>query len=182
METKEVKHLLQRFFDGDSTVSEERKLEAYFRSGEVAEELEEYTGFFGGISELANTAADENSIDDRIMDYILENESQEKSKYRWMWKTVTGIAASIIIVVGGILLYQQQDETYEDTFESPEVAYAYAEQTLEYVSSKYNKGLAELSNFDKLQTASQPLREGVKPINAFYEYVEQMSREKSQKE
>lgn len=182
METKEVKQLLQRFFNGESSASEERKLETYFRSGKVAEELEEYAGFFEGINELARATEDDNSIEDQVMDYILENELQEKSKYRWMWKTVTGIAASIIIVVGGLLLYQQQDETYKDTFERPEVAYAYAEQTLEYISSKYNKGLAELSNFDKLQTASQPLREGIKPINVFYENVEQMSNEKSQLE
>ncbi|MGM0620671.1 MAG: hypothetical protein ACQETJ_06480 [Bacteroidota bacterium] len=179
METQEVKQLLQRYFEGESSVSDEQKLKDYFQCGEVAEELEEYAGFFGGIRELSK-AADDDSIENEVMDYILENEAEEKSKYRTLWKTVTGIAASIIIVVGGLLLYQQQDKTYEDTFENPEVAYAVAEDALEYMSAKYNKGLAELSNFDKLQTASQPLRNGVEPVNEFYENIENMDSEESE--
>jgi hypothetical protein len=106
METQEVKQLLQRYFNGESSESDEQKLQAYFQSGDVAAELEEYVGFFGGISELSKTANDD-SIENEVMDYILENEAEEKSKYRWLWKTVTGVAASIIIVVGGLLLYQR---------------------------------------------------------------------------
>ncbi|SHI66793.1 hypothetical protein SAMN05444280_104158 [Tangfeifania diversioriginum] len=179
METQEVKQLLQRYFNGESSENDEQKLQAYFHSGNVAAELEEYAGFFGGISELSKTANDD-SIENEVMNYILENEAEEKSKYRTLWKTVTGIAASIIIVVGGLLLYQQKDKTYEDTFENPQVAYSVAEDVLEYMSAKYNKGLAELSNFDKLQTASQPLRKGVQPVNEFYENIEKLDTKESE--
>lgn len=178
METKEVKVLLQRYFNGETNIEEERKLEAYFQSGKVDEELEEYAEFFGGISELAN-AVDDATIENDVMDYILENESQDKKKYRWMWQTVTGIAASIIIVIGGLLFYQQSDDNFDDTFENPEVAYSVAEDALEYMSAKYNKGLAELSNFDKLQTASKPLRKGVKPVNEFYRNLEQLQNQEN---
>jgi len=181
MKTKEVKQLLQRYFNGETTIEEERKLEAYFRSEEVDKELEQYAEFFGGINELANSV-DDSSIEDDVMNYILENESQEKKKYRWLWQTVTGIAASIIIVIGGMLLYQQNDQNFEDTFENPEVAYAVAEDALEYMSAKYSKGLAELSNFDKLQTASQPLRKGVQPVNEFYENIENLNGEEGNSE
>ena len=181
METKEVKQLLQRYFNGETTIEEERKLETYFQSGNVDEELDKYAEFFGGITELANVADDSN-IEEEIMDYILENESQDKKKYRWLWQTVTGIAASVIIVIGGMLLYNQNDQQYTDTFENPEVAYAVAEDALEYMSAKYNKGLAELSNFDKLQEASKPLRKGVQPVNEFYKNIEDLESqgEKSQ--
>lgn len=172
METKEVNQLLQLYFNGESTLEDERKLEAYFSAGDVADELKEYAEFFGGISELANIA-DDPTIEDDVMDFILENEHQEKTKYRSMWKTVTGIAASIIIVLGGFLFYQQQ-QPFEDTFENPDEAYAYAEQTLQFVSGKYNKGLAQLSNFEVLQTASKPLKDGVKPVNDFFDSIYKM--------
>jgi len=174
METKEVKQLLQLYFNGESTLEDERKLEAYFGAGDVADELKEYAEFFGGISELSSIAGDP-TIENDIMDYILENEHQEKTKYRSMWKVVTGIAASVIIVLGGFLFYQQQNQQpFEDTFDDPEVAYAYAKQTMQYVSGKYSKGLAELSNFEKLQTATEPLREGVKPVNEFFDDIKKM--------
>lgn len=174
MKTKEIKQLLQRYFDCESTLAEERLLESYFQSGNVADELKEYTGFFSGISALAETERNED-LEDEIMDFILKNEPKEKPKTRWLWQAVTGIAASIIIVIGGVLFYQQENETVKDTFDNPEVAYAYAEQTLGYISAKYNKGLAGLANFDKLETATEPMQKGMKPVNEYLEMIEKMN-------
>jgi len=176
MKTKEVKDLLQLYFEGKTSLDEEKKLEAYFQSGEVGDDLNEYAAFFGGISELA-TVAGEATIEEDVMDYILENEHEEKTKYRGMWRMVTGIAASIIIILGGILLYEQQQKSFEDTFDDPDAAYAYASQTLKFVSSKYNKGLAELSNFGKLETAAEPLEKGIKPINDVFNTIDIMKSE-----
>lgn len=173
MKTDEVKRLLQRYFNGESTISEEQQLLAYFRSGKVAKEVAQYAEFFGGISELANTANDSN-IEEEVMDYILENENREKTHYRTMWKRVTGIAASIIIVLGGFLFYQEQKKPFDDTFKDPEQAYAYASETLQFVSAKYNKGLAELSNFKKLGLASKPIQKGTEPVVEFYEGLDKL--------
>lgn len=175
METEKITKLLQTFFNGESTIEEERALEAYFKSGNVAEEFKEYAAFFNGISELTNITDDSN-IEEEVMDFILENENREKNRYRWLWQTVTGIAASVIIVLGGFLFYQQQQKTFDDTFENPQEAYAYAQQTLQFVSGKYNKGLAGLTSFDKLQKATQPIKKGIAPVNEFYQTIEKMEK------
>ena len=179
METKKIAELLQTFFNGESTVEEERTLETYFKSGNVAEELMEYTAYFNGISELANVN-DARNIEEEVMDFILENENREKTRYRRMWQTVTGIAASVIIVLGGFLFYQQQQKPFKDTFDDPKEAYAYAQQTLHFVSGKYNKGLAGLSNFEKLQKASQPIKRATAPVNEFYNALEKMEKNQVQ--
>jgi hypothetical protein len=176
MKTEEVKQLLQRYFNGESTDTDERQLEAYFQSGEVADEVAEYAEFFGGISELADIA-DDPTIEEDVMDYILENEHREKTHYRSMWRIVTGIAASVIIVLGGFLFYQEQQKPYDDTFDDPEQAYAYAKETLQYVSGKYSQGLAELSNFDKLRIAKDPIQKGTAPVREFYEGLEKLEEE-----
>jgi hypothetical protein len=175
MKTTEIKQLLQIYFNGESSLEDERKLEAYFQSDEVAVELAEYAEFFGGISELT-IAVDDSGIEEDVMDFILENEHKEKTKYLGMWKMVTGIAASIIIVLGGILFYQQQQKPFNDTFENPEQAYAYAQQTLQFVSGKYSKGFAEFSNFEKLQKANEPLKKGIARVNEFYEGIERIEK------
>lgn len=174
MKTMEIKHLLHRYFEGETSVQEEQELEAYFNSCEVADELKEYKGFFSGLSELTESVNDD-TIENDILNYISKNEPAQKSKRVWLWQAVSGIAASVILVVGGLLLFQQQEQQFADTFDDPEVAYAYAEQTLSYVSAKYNQGLAALSNFDKLQTAAEPLQEGVKPINNYLGIIEQFN-------
>ena len=176
MKTEEVKTLLQRYFEGESTDHDERRLEAYFQSEEIDAEVAEYAEFFGGISELANTAGDP-TIEEDVMDYILEHEHQEKTRYRSMWKVVTGIAATVIIVLGGFLFYQEQQKPYDDTFKNPEQAYAYAEHTLQFVSGKYNKGLAQLSNFELLKKANDPVKKGTEPVVQFYEGIEKLEKQ-----
>lgn len=181
MKTKEVKDLLQLYFEGETSLNDEKRLEAYFQSDDVADELKKYAEFFGGISELTAVTG-ESTIEEDVMDFILENEHQEKTKYRSMWRIVTGIAASIIIILGGLLMYEQQQKPFKDTFNDPAKAYAYAEHTLEFVSSKYNKGLAELSNFKKLQEGSAEIKKGLKPVNKFYEDIEKIGNESSRSE
>lgn len=174
MKTTEIKHLLQLYFNGESSLEDEGKLRVYFQSGDVEDEFDEYSEFFGGISKLTNSV-DDSQIEEDVMDFILENEHKEKTKYLGMWKMVTGIAASIIIVLGGFLFVQQNQKPFDETFENPEQAYAYAHQTLQFVSAKYNKGLAKFSYFEKLQKANEPLKKGLAPVNEFYEGIERVN-------
>lgn len=180
METSKIEKLLQNYFNGESTTEEEKLLESYFQSAFVDEKFKEYTEFFCGLSELSNTAANSN-IEEEVMDFILENENRDKLKYRWLWKTVTGIAASVIIVLGGFLFYQQQQKPFEDTFKNPEEAYAYARQTLQFVSGKYNKGISGLAEFSKLQKATEPIKKGVAPVNEFYKSIEKLEMKSDEK-
>jgi len=181
METSKIEKLLRNYFNGESTTEEERELETYFRSGNVAEKFREYAEFFNGITKLSTTFDDSN-IEEEVMDFILENEYKEKTRYRWLWQTVTGIAASVIIVLGGFLFYQQQQKPFDDTFNDPKEAYAYAQKTLKFVSGKYNKGLAQLSDFDKLEKATQPIKKGIAPINEFYNAIDKMENTQIQSE
>ncbi len=176
METKEIKQLLQRYFKGESTLHEEQVLKSNFQSNNVADDLKDYSGFFNGISALADSERDE-ELEGEIMEFIQKNVPQEKHKNRWLWQMISGIAASIIIVLGGVLFYQNQNHSFEDTFDNPELAYAYAEETLSYISDKYNKGLDGLAHFDKLETAAAPIQKGVQPVNEYLKLIKQMSGE-----
>ncbi len=179
MKMKEINRLLQRYFNGESTGKEEQELIEYFSSEEkIAPELKPYREFFSGLSDLKKPE-DVFFDGEAVMDHILEKESNDKSKYRWLWRTVTGIAASVILVVGGMLLFHQQEHPYNDTFDDPGKARTVAVNTLEYVSAKYQKGLAGLDHFDKLETASEPLKKGIKPVNDFFENVEKIKQQNS---
>ena len=100
METSKIKELLQKYFNGESTIEEERHLENLFPIGEML--LKNFRNIKNSLmgSQNSPNSIDDSNIEDDVMEYILENEHQEKTKYRWLWQTVTGIAASIIIVLG----------------------------------------------------------------------------------
>ena len=90
MEKKEVKQLLQRYFEGASSEKEEDILKSYFKSEDVPKEFQEYKEFFNGISGLSKITDD--NIENEIMDHILELEVKDKTGYRRLYSAITGIA------------------------------------------------------------------------------------------
>ena len=176
MKSEEIRNLLQKYYNAEATADEEKRLESYFSSNETDIEFQADKRFFEGISELARVQ-DKSSIEDEVMNFILEQEKESKPKYRLLWKAVTGIAASLLFIVSGYIIYENQRKPFSDTFSNPKQAIAYAEQTLRYVSSKYNKGLVQLTNFDKIEKASLPLKKGMKPLNDFLAGIEKIKNE-----
>ena len=166
MESQRINILLQKYFEAETTLAEENELITYFTSGEVDENLKMYVPMFSGIKELS---VDENpALGDDLMNHILESEHREKLRYRWMWQMVTGIAASVILVMIAVNFYSNQNQ-WHDTFTDPDEAYAEATKTLEFVAGKYNKGLAQLKPIGKMEDATIPFYSGMEALDKGFE-------------
>jgi hypothetical protein len=178
MESQKINILLQKYFDAETTIDEENELITYFTSGEVDENLKMYVPTFSGIKELS--AEEVPGLGDDLMNYILESEHKEKLRYRWMWQIVTGVAASVILVMLAVNFYGSQNQ-WKDTFSDPKQAYSEASKTLEYVAGKYNKGLAQLRPIGRIENATDSYRSGMKKLNKGFEQMEKLN-EKLKKE
>jgi hypothetical protein len=162
MELQRINILLQKYFEAESTLEEENELITYFSSGEVDENLKMYIPMFSGIGNLSTE--EDKDLSNELMDYILESEHKEKVKYRWMWQMVTGIAASVIVVMLSVNYYNSRTQ-WKDTFTDPQQAYATASKTLDFVAGKYNQGLAQLKPIGKIENAIDPLNSGIGILN-----------------
>lgn len=172
MELKDVKILLQKFFDAQTSEEEERQLADYFSNEEVPEELEVYKQFFDATNEISQSRFD--GFEDEVMSHILENEHREKSKYRWMWQTVTSVAAVLIVAL--LLVNYNQEKRWQDTYEDPEIAYQEATKALQYMAGKYQKGMAQLQPVAKLEKASAPLHTGLNLVNKGFEEMSELKK------
>ena len=178
MESQKINILLQKYFDAETTIDEENELITYFNSEEVDENLKIYVPMFSGIKELS--ADEDPGLGDDLMNYILESEHQEKLRYRWMWQMVTGVAASVILVMLAVNFYSNQN-AWKDTFTNPDQAYSEATKTLEFVAMKYNKGLAQLKPIGEIENAASPYNSGMKKLNKGFEQMKKLN-EKLKKE
>jgi hypothetical protein len=168
MESQKINLLLQKYFDAETTLDEENELITYFNSDIVDEGLKSYIPMFTG---LKNIQVSENQeLGDDLMNFILESEHKEKLRYRWMWQIVTGIAASVILVMLAVNFYSNQYQ-WKDTFSDPQQAYAEASKTLDFVAGKYNKALAQLKPIGKLGNAVSPLNSGMIKLNLGFQQL-----------
>jgi len=173
MESQRIHMLLQKYFEAETTLVEENELITYFTSGEVDENLKMYVPMFSGIKELS---AEENpGLGEDLMNHILESEHTEKIRYRWMWQIVTGIAASVILIMLAVNFYTEKNQ-WKDTFNNPDQAYVEASKTLKYVAGKYNKGFAQLRPIGKIEQAVNPLNSGINKLNKGFVQMELVNK------
>lgn len=168
MEPQRVHILLQKYFDAETSLAEENELITYFSSEEVDEKLKMYVPMFSGMWELS--AEEDLELGEELMNYILESEHKEKVKYRWMWQMVTGVAASVILVMLAVNYFTSRNQ-WSDTYSDPQQAYAEASKTLEFVAGKYNKGLASLTPVRKLEEAATPFQTGITKLSKGLEHL-----------
>jgi hypothetical protein len=174
MEPKEIKAILQKYFEGTSSEQEEQLLSDYFNSPMIAPELRKYQSFFAGIQELSAEGKDELLADD-IMDRILENEHREKIHYRWLWQTVSGVAAALLIALLAVNLYTG-DTKWEDTYSDPDQAYAEAAIALQYVAGYYQKGMAGLEPVKAINRAPQPMNRSLNKLEKGFQEIQEMEK------
>jgi len=173
MESQRINILLQKYFDAETTIDEENELINYFNSKQVDESLKMYVPMFSGLKELS--AERDLALEEDLMDHILESEHREKLRYRWMWQIVTGVAASVILVMLAVNYYSSSYQ-WKDTFNDPDKAYAEASKTLEFVAGKYNQGLAQLRPVGKIERAVSPLNSGMSKINKGIEQMNEIEK------
>ncbi|MFT5863432.1 MAG: hypothetical protein ACI828_002091 [Flavobacteriales bacterium] len=128
MESAKVDQLLERYFEGDTTVTEEQQLRAYFTSTQVASHLDAYVGMFSAFAK-----AQEDTFTAPI------SIPSKKRNLSWM-----ASAAAVVLITVGIVAQMQPDKVSGHYEDNPELAVLKAKQSLILVSRMFNQSTAQL--------------------------------------
>jgi hypothetical protein len=168
MNTTGIRELIEKYFEGNTTLDEESLLKDFFRQGKVPPDLAIYADLFIYYSD---SAKDEISDPDFEQNFLAEiNENRDFSipvKSRRLYY-ITGLAATFIILCGLFFTFRYDilknpgHQRLKDTYSNPEQAYTAAKKALLMVSLNMNTGLDQVQKFnsfqegiDKVQTFSQ---------------------------
>jgi len=124
MELSNIEKLLEKYFEGETTISEEQELKVYFTREIVPSHLERYKDLFQFFSEESNITATKD----------VTNITGKKYRYAWV-----GMAASIVLIAG-IFLSRTTPVKQADTFDDPEIALQETKKILNMVSQYMNEG------------------------------------------
>lgn len=151
MNTDEVKKLLEKYYEGDSSVDEELILKEFFSRNEVPEELEAEKDIFCCFLQLSGMPLPSGGFTDRIISAVDDEDILfKRSDRRKIFRIVTGIAASLLIIAGSYLYFNYRSEQ-ADTYSDPELAYNEAMRILVDVSVRLNRGTMELRKVGMMQ-------------------------------
>lgn len=138
MTIEQIKSLLSRFYEGQTTPEEERLLADFFHREDVPEELQEDKQLFLMLvqisdQEMPTDIAEEitafvNNLGQTEKKPVLSEEKQNKGiiyHLKTPPKIFYRVAATVAILIalgGGVIAYQKQNDPFRDTCSTPEEA------------------------------------------------------------
>lgn len=161
MDIKELRKLLQKYYNGETTLREEEVLKKYFTGNqnideEFLAEKEQFVMF-----DKAKRQDVPFKDFEKDLEQIIDNQKVKYPNFRSnkIWIQIAGIAASILIIFGvyNSIKYFAGKPEYKDTIDDPQIAYKETKNALLYISEKFNYGTRELNNVSKLNNGVQKL-------------------------
>src|SRR5690606_1907213 len=142
MELRQIEILLEKYFEGETSIQEERELKAYFSSSEVASHLEHYKPMFANFQkqkEVQFTKA-------------LPLQPRKQNYVKWI-----GVAASIAVLFSTIFYFNQNTSEDLGTFSSPEEAFLETQKALNMVSNEVNKGVKSMGVLNEYEQTKRTI-------------------------
>ena len=140
MELDKIEILLEKYFEGETSIVEENQLKDYFSSPDVAQHLEQYKPLFGYFSEAKGQKSQ----------HVVP--LQSKKRYvAWL-----SIAASVVVLLSaGTFTYFNYNEKPQDlgTYDNPEEAFRETQKALSLLSNNVNVGVESVQYIQEYENA-----------------------------
>ena len=130
MELAQIEHLIEKYFEAETSIADEKQLQLYFSSPNVAQHLKQYRSVFGYYKQAKQ-------------EKFVATIHLPTHKKRTVW---IRIAASILILFGVgffVVINKQQQNSVADlgTYNSPEEAFKETQKALALLSTHVNVGI-----------------------------------------
>ncbi len=151
MNQEEIKHLLDRYYDGKSTSEEEHLLKVFFSQHDIPEDLYEEKEIFSYYAQSEGIPEPTSDFESRIISALDSVDRGSISlKQRRIFGILTGIAAGLLVLTGSYFFFIHK-QVPRDTFSDPGIAYAETLKILYNVSARFNEGTNAFEPVGKLE-------------------------------
>lgn len=142
MESDRIKTLLDAYFEGTSTLAQEKELRDYFCGSNVAPQLEAYRSMFSAFSEAKK------EVSSRVLKVADKPIASQK-----VWYGIVATVAVLAIVAG--FVFSNRGMTKEE--KEALAAYKQTKQALQFLSQKLNQGTESLVAINQFTLAKNKI-------------------------
>jgi hypothetical protein len=152
MELDKIENILEKYFQGETTIAEENQLKEYFSSSNVAQHLEQYKPMFGYFSQVKQQKS--------TQEIPLPMSRDKKRNVAWL-----SIAASIVVLLGiGTYFFVSEKPAAQPvaqselgTYDNPEEALAATQKALSLLSSNVNVGIESVQYIQEYEQSKNKI-------------------------
>jgi len=152
MNLQEIEKILEKYYNGETTLDEEKQLRMFFAGSEVPAQWKHLAGFFSYVGQEKEVKIESPEFERKFDATVGETRLSKIFDLRRPWiYWMAGVAASVLIMVAIFVKFDPFPGKISDTYENPEVAYEQAKKVLLFVSNQMNKGTKNLHQIDKFE-------------------------------
>ncbi|WP_299208523.1 hypothetical protein [uncultured Dokdonia sp.] len=139
MESNKVEQLLEIYFEGATTLAQEKQLRTYFTSDHVAPHLESYVVMFTAFTQASQ----------EVYTTPIQLPKQKKPMYGW----ISGVAAVAVVLIGLATQINSSSDVYQGNV-SQEEGILKTKQALGLMSKMFNESTAQLGAVNEFNTTT----------------------------
>ncbi|WP_281232110.1 hypothetical protein [Flavobacterium gelatinilyticum] len=149
MELDKIENILEKYFQGETTIAEENQLKEYFSSSDVAQHLEQYKPMFGYFSQVKQQKS--------THEILLRS---KKRNAAWL-----SIAASVVVLLGiGTYFFVREKNAAPvaahselGTYDNPEEALKATQKALALLSNHVNTGIESVQYINEYEESKNKI-------------------------
>ena len=142
-----IEILIEKYFEGETSIAEEKELKAYFSSSDVAQHLEHYKPVFGYFSQAKQ---------EQFTASIPLKSGRKQKRLAWL-----SVAASVVVMFGiGFFAYQNTSEPTQENLgviDDPEIAFKETQKALALISKHVNTGIESVNYLGEYQQSKNKI-------------------------
>jgi hypothetical protein len=160
MDSNEIKTLLEKYWNCETSLEEEKTLRTYFR-GEVPQAMSETAELFRYFEQQQKVTVSGKDFDAEVKRKIKDHSPAGKSVK--MYFNYARIAAGVLVMVAaGYFVRLEVRKAYppemEDTFSDPRVALEETKKALMMISNSFNKAHKEAAKIEMFNEAEEKIK------------------------
>jgi len=144
MELAKIENLLEAYFEGNTSLTEEATLHSYFESNDVAPHLEVYVSMFESF-QLAKTETSQRDF---------SFEEAPKKNNRW-WYSIAALLVVSLTVAGFVFTTPGDGLTAEE--KAALAAYQEVQSSMQLLSQNLNEGTAAMTHLNEFKEGAQAI-------------------------
>jgi hypothetical protein len=158
MDIKVIQVILEKYFEGETTLEEEQALLDYFSGENIDSKLLPFQQQFLLLQTGREPLAFDPEFENRLAAQIESQREIPRHKSGWINRLAVAASIAVLIGISGVIVLKKEWHREKDTYSNPQLAYEEAQKTLLFVSQKMNQGMKPLKAVSKINSGEKPLK------------------------